>query len=144
MGVRTVYKDESGEYKRTLKVLFTICHRGWVVSSDYVDDTEQKKRLPVPERFELAAQFPGAQLARLGVPQPLRNVVVFFVPGNAFSVDIEHLRALVRAAGGQVTTSLADATVAMGKSKTPLNIPCVTEQYVLDAISTWQEPSENK
>lgn len=111
------------------------------MTSEFIDETERKGRLPDPERYEIVeAQFVGARRARLGEPMPLDGVIAFIVPGNTFTVDGDALRALIKSSGGSVTTNLKEATVALGKSKTPLQVPCVTEQYVLDAISNWETP----
>lgn len=133
---------------RTMKVLLGIAQRLWLVQPQWVDDGDDKRGLPVSQKYEVTC-FAGARRARTGAAPPLDGVSVWFA-GTDTQPPMKDLNQLLKLAGGKVVTAVGKADVVIaGRNSTVWHRgaddekPVVKENWLLNCVSSWaKEPFE--
>jgi NAD-dependent DNA ligase len=133
---------------RTMKVLLGIAQRLWLVQPQWIDDGDDKRGLPVSQKYEVTC-FAGARRARTGAAPPLDGVSVWFA-GTDTQPPMKDLKQLLKLAGGKVVTAVGKADVVIaGRNSTVWHRgaddekPVVKENWLLNCVSSWaKEPFE--
>ncbi|XP_030603457.1 microcephalin [Archocentrus centrarchus] len=134
----------SGEHRRTLNILLGIAHGCWILSFEWILwSLEQRQWIP-EEPYELADQFPAAQICRLqrhlsaGEHQQdlFQGQPAMFVSQHS-QPPTQSLVELIELCGGTVCKTVRQAGICIGKysGRRPEGSRILSEQWVLDSIT---------
>uniref|UniRef100_A0A3Q0SGI2 Microcephalin 1 n=1 Tax=Amphilophus citrinellus TaxID=61819 RepID=A0A3Q0SGI2_AMPCI len=133
----------SGEHRRTLNILLGIARGCWVLSFEWILwSLEQRQWIP-EEPYELADQFPAAQICRLqrhlsaGEHQQdlFQGQPAMFVSQHS-QPPTQSLVELIELCGGTVCKTVRQAGICIGKysGRRPEGSRILSEQWVLGEI----------
>ncbi|XP_048582540.1 microcephalin isoform X2 [Nematostella vectensis] len=132
----------AGSPRRTLNVLRAIAQGCWLVSPEWVMKSLEAGYWVDEEPYELADDFPAAQLSRLERvssgpcfrQELFKEMEPIFVAEDT-SPPRDELIHLITLCGGNVCTSIRSAGLCVGKVNRRIDTSNVTEAWVLDSIT---------
>uniref|UniRef100_UPI00358F9EE6 microcephalin isoform X2 n=1 Tax=Myxine glutinosa TaxID=7769 RepID=UPI00358F9EE6 len=139
----------AGDHRRTLNVLRGISQGSWILSIDWVLESEEAGYWVDEEPYEMTDSFPGARInrRRLYHSSTAPDITPLFSNEPAFYVcpssspPEECLKDLIRAYGGRLCRSPHRAGIYVGRTaRNALRSDCrvLSERWVLDCITQYK------
>jgi hypothetical protein len=128
--------------ERTLKVLQAIARGLYLVSSQWLHDCVEQKKILAADDYEAIDWFSGCRAAREahGTSKLLFTGTLTWIEGET-RVPVEELRNIIMFAGGHMAKSRVDADVVISneklRGKQQTSAPVVSEKWVLDSLVGW-------
>eukprot|EP00029_Vermamoeba_vermiformis_P010257 TRINITY_DN534_c0_g1_i1.p1 TRINITY_DN534_c0_g1~~TRINITY_DN534_c0_g1_i1.p1 ORF type:complete len:493 (-),score=59.26 TRINITY_DN534_c0_g1_i1:201-1679(-) len=128
--------------ERTLKVLQAIARGLYLVSSQWLHDCVEQKKILTADDYEAIDWFSGCRAAREGhaAGKLLFADTNTWIESNT-RVPVEDLRNMIMFAGGQMAKNRAEADVVISneklRGKLQTKAPVVSEKWVLDSLVGW-------
>ncbi|CAO3646781.1 unnamed protein product [Cunninghamella blakesleeana] len=127
--------------RRTKSVILGFIYATWLVTADWLIDSDKKNKYLDELRYECIVFFPRARAARLREPLFPSNVNVY-VESTALDEDLANL--LITKAGANVVADINEANIVINNSYVHPDVITVRENWLLDSIEHWRYLSTSK
>ncbi|KAI8076868.1 uncharacterized protein BX664DRAFT_389588 [Halteromyces radiatus] len=130
-----------GCQRRTESVIFGLLYRVWLVTPDWILDSNKSKEYVDETDYEAILYFPRARAARRHDPLLPSNVSIYIA---CTGIPVEMIKRFITKAGGHVASRLQDADIIISNKAMESNGIIVTENWLLDSIEHWRYLPANK
>ncbi|ORZ12236.1 hypothetical protein BCR42DRAFT_420266 [Absidia repens] len=127
--------------RRTLSVILGLLHGVWMVTTDWLLDSDKSSKYLDEIKYEATYFFPRATAARRHDPLLPSNISIYI---HSSSLINDLACQLIVKCGGQTVTRLEEADIVVSNSPLECTTITVTDDWILDSIEQWQYLATSK